>query len=73
MPSEDAKTWRRRERALGIGLGLWTAGVTLALVIEPNTDSLTLLFVFLIMFLPITLHTLFGEDRHVDTERDRDE
>jgi hypothetical protein len=35
---------------------------------EPNTDALTLTFVYLIVFLPITLHTLFGEDRDVDTE-----
>jgi hypothetical protein len=32
-------------------------------MIEPNTDVLTLVFVFLIVFLPITLHTLFGGDR----------
>jgi len=36
-------------------------------MIEPNTDILTLIFVSLVVFLPITLHVLFGEPRDVNT------
>lgn len=36
-------------------------------MIEPNTDALTLVFVSLIAFLPITLHVLFGVSRYEST------
>jgi hypothetical protein len=31
-------------------------------MMEPNTDALTLVFVFLIVFLPMLLHHLFGTE-----------
>jgi len=42
-------------------------------MMEPNTDVLTLVFVFLIVFLPITLHTLFGEPRDAGIHTDDDD
>lgn len=33
-------------------------------MIEPNTDTLTLVFTALLVTLPITLHALFVEEEH---------
>jgi len=41
-------------------------------MIEPNTDALTLIFVFLIVFLPMALHVLFGEPRDANLDTDND-